>query len=140
MPEWLILAAVVFFALRLSRGSCSGWGSEVRRRIEGEAATERDRLRGKKCGPAFLTSGGEGSRTRRSVRVAGRGSPRRHWRERIPAPPSWGDRHGRTERLPRREESPLQALQRRFVDGAITVEEYERELDRLYRKGPLAGV
>ena len=32
-------------------------------------------------------------------------------------------------------ETPMESLQRRFVDGSLTVEEYERELDRLLRKG-----
>jgi uncharacterized membrane protein len=32
-------------------------------------------------------------------------------------------------------ESPMEALQRKYVDGSITVEEYEAELDRLYRPG-----
>lgn len=31
-----------------------------------------------------------------------------------------------------RVESPLETLQRRFIEGSIDVEEYERELDRLY--------
>jgi hypothetical protein len=30
-------------------------------------------------------------------------------------------------------ESPMEALQRRYVDGSLTVEQYEAELDRLYR-------
>jgi hypothetical protein len=38
-------------------------------------------------------------------------------------------------------ESPVDELKRRYVDGAITVEEYEAELDRLFRsrgRGPAA--
>jgi hypothetical protein len=54
-------------------------------------------------------------------------------------------RHDPPEPLPRaepappepvpaqREEAPLPALQRRFVEGQITLEEYERELDALPR-------
>ncbi|MFQ5678073.1 MAG: hypothetical protein ACE5HP_01280 [Gemmatimonadota bacterium] len=39
--------------------------------------------------------------------------------------------------MPRRalsapQETPLETLQRRFVDGRMTLEDYERELDRLY--------
>jgi uncharacterized membrane protein len=30
-------------------------------------------------------------------------------------------------------ETPMEALQRRYVDGSITVEQYEAELDKLYR-------
>ena len=30
-------------------------------------------------------------------------------------------------------ETPMEALQRRYVEGNITVEEYEAELDKLYR-------
>ena len=32
-----------------------------------------------------------------------------------------------------RAETPVESLQRRFVDGSITVDQYERELDRIYR-------
>jgi hypothetical protein len=32
-----------------------------------------------------------------------------------------------------RTETPMEALQRRYVEGALTVEEYEAELDRLLR-------
>jgi uncharacterized membrane protein len=35
---------------------------------------------------------------------------------------------------PPKAQSPMEALQRRYVDGSITVEEYERELDRMLRK------
>jgi hypothetical protein len=31
-------------------------------------------------------------------------------------------------------ETPMEALQRRYVEGAITVEQYEAELDKLYRR------
>jgi hypothetical protein len=30
------------------------------------------------------------------------------------------------------QQTPLEALQRRYVSGSITLEEYESELDRLY--------
>ena len=36
-------------------------------------------------------------------------------------------------RLSRRQETPLKALQRDFVDGAITMDEYERRLDAIER-------
>jgi hypothetical protein len=35
---------------------------------------------------------------------------------------------------PPRVETPMEALQRRYVEGSITVEQYERELDELFRK------
>ena len=31
-------------------------------------------------------------------------------------------------------ETPMEALQRRYVEGSITVEQYEAELDKLYRR------
>lgn len=34
---------------------------------------------------------------------------------------------------PPRVETPMEALQRKYVEGSITVEEYETELDKLYR-------
>lgn len=36
-------------------------------------------------------------------------------------------------------ETPMQSLQRRFVDGRITVEQYEAELDRLFAHSRRAG-
>jgi len=35
-------------------------------------------------------------------------------------------------------ETPMEALQRRYVEGEITVEEYEAGLDKLYRGGASA--
>lgn len=47
-------------------------------------------------------------------------------------PATRSDRAGASgEALPAAE-SPLDALQRRFVEGRIDVDQYERELDRLY--------
>jgi hypothetical protein len=47
------------------------------------------------------------------------------------------ERHEGRERLADRPqpitETPEDALRRRYVDGSITVEEYEAQLDRLYR-------
>lgn len=31
-------------------------------------------------------------------------------------------------------ETPMEALQRRYVEGNLTVEQYEAELDKLYRR------
>lgn len=71
---------------------------------------------------------GCGSRERRSSRRAasrrvGSGDRRRvrasRARNRVPA-------------APEQPESPLETLQRRFVEGAIDIERYEREVDRLY--------
>lgn len=50
-----------------------------------------------------------------------------------PAPPSVRAATGQT-----RQESPLQTLQRRFVDGGLSLEDYEHELDRLYKSEPLS--
>lgn len=116
MPEWLIFAVIIFFALRLSRGARCGWGGHARRRIEGRASGAEGRERG----PARLGTGDD-------LRA-----PQGHARPKPARRPA--------KRLPERQESPLEALQRRFVNGAMTVEEYERELDELYSKGPRARV
>ena len=117
MPEWLIFAAIIFFALRLSRGARCGWGGHARRRIEGRATGTE----GHERGPARLGAGDELGAPQPRARVE-------------PA------RVRRVPERPARQESPLEALQRRFVQGSMTVEEYERELDELYSKGPLARI
>ncbi|MGH7576149.1 MAG: hypothetical protein ACREM1_13615 [Longimicrobiales bacterium] len=43
-------------------------------------------------------------------------------------------RRGPDARAGRNAETPIQAAQRRFVEGATTVEEYEAELDRVLRE------
>ncbi len=40
---------------------------------------------------------------------------------------------GEPARLRQRRRSPLQELQQKFVEGKLTLAEYERELDRLER-------
>lgn len=49
------------------------------------------------------------------------------------------DRDRRSLRASPPTETPEEALKRKYVEGSITVEEYERQLDRLYRKDPPPG-
>lgn len=83
MPEWLILLAIIFVALR------------IRRRHRWHRGIREERLRA-------LRAGREAPGT--SAQAV----------------------------LPR--ETPLESLQRRFVAGSISVEQYEAELDRMLRR------
>lgn len=61
---------------------------------------------------------------------------RRRYREddEEPQPARLGDATAAQPARPiRPRETPVQRLQKRFVDGRITIEEYERELDHLDR-------
>ncbi len=111
---------ILFFVIFFGCGRMCGWGAkryrERHRRLEDTGgAQEDDRL------------------TRLEQRVKGRSDeagdrmlrPAMHWhekgRKREPAP------------VRREQPSPLEALQQRFVEGRMTLDEYERELDRLER-------
>jgi hypothetical protein len=116
MPDWVIWVAigVLFMSWRRSR-ACCGVGVK---RIRGH----RERMQGR--GRDRMTEGGM-SVNRPQPRLAG-------GRE------EWLDGNARHRSLngtlrANRRETPLEALQRKFVNGPMTLEQYEAELDQLDR-------
>lgn len=112
MPDWVIWVAigVLFMSWRRSQSCCRVETTRIGKRRE----RRRDRLTDARTtgmrAQARLASASEES-------SAGK-----------PQPGSWKAEGGTARR-----ESPLEALQRRFVRGSMTVEQYEAELDRLDR-------
>ncbi|UCC48924.1 MAG: hypothetical protein JSV41_01755 [Gemmatimonadota bacterium] len=116
---------ILFFVIFLGCGKMCGWGArkykERQRELESKRK-EEDRL-------ASLES-----RVRRlDDRVRGR--------DRLPRPAAFRRGEGtdadakeaEPARLRQRRRSPLQELQQKFIEGKLTLAEYERELDRLDR-------
>ena len=103
MPDWLIW--VVIAAVLSSCGRGCGWGVRRYRRLQ-QGDADEGRVRGPRARP-HLTHGVE-----ENVVASGR--------EPIEEPA-----------VSRPVETPLQALQRKFVIGAITLEQYEAEIDKL---------
>jgi uncharacterized membrane protein len=112
MPDWIIWVAiaVVFMSWRRSR-ACCGIGVT---RIRGHRERMRDRL-----------TDGEMTRVQSQPMLA---SGREEWLRGRPQPRS---RNG--EMKAARRETPLEMLQRKFVSGPMTLEQYEAELDKLER-------
>ncbi len=115
MPDWLIWVAIAaFFMSFRGRMSCRDGCDVGTRRIGQRSERMRKRLHDRGAagsrGQARLASGGERDPSR---------SPRQ--------------RSARTAARATRRESPLEALQRRFVSGTLTLEQYEAELDKLER-------
>jgi len=117
---------ILFFVIFLGCGKMCGWGArkykERQRELESKRKGEEDRL-------ASLES-----RVRQLDDRARR-------RERLPRPAAFRRGEG-TEadakevepaRLRQRRRTPLQELQQKFVEGKLTLAEYEQELDRLDR-------
>ncbi len=113
---------ILFFVIFFGCGRMCGWGAKRYRR--------RDRdLESSPSGESEQLSKLE-SRFKR-VRQRGRG------RDRLIRPAVLQD-HGREEkrepaRLKRDRLTPLQQLQKNFVEGRLSLSEYEREVDRLDR-------
>ncbi len=103
MPDWLIW--VVIAAVLSSCGGGCGWGVRRYRRLQHGDADE-GRVRGPRA-RRRLTRGVEENAAARA-------------REPMEEPA-----------VSRPVETPLQALQRKFVNGAITLEQYEAEIDKL---------
>ena len=108
MPDWLIWLAAFWFLFGCGTGCRRVWH---RRRLGAAAGPgEGNTLQAGQADPAIAASIPAGSPS--SGVLPGSG-----------APPVAG-----------RSETALESLQRRFVDGAITLKQYEAELDRLDRK------
>lgn len=108
MPDWLIVVIVVLLAAGCAGGCRRAWG---RLRASGDRGSlPREAGGGAGAGRDVRGEGGTGGEAR-------------------------GETRGETDRGQGagepREETPLEALQRRFVEGEMTLEEYERAIDRL---------
>jgi hypothetical protein len=112
MPDWVIWVAIAVFFMSWRRSrACCGMGVT---RLRGHRERMRDRM----------TNGGvTGSHSQ--PRLA---SGREEWLGGNPQPRS---RSGKVKAT--RRETPLEALQRKFVSGPMTLEQYEAELDKLER-------
>jgi hypothetical protein len=113
MPDWLIWMVIAFAIM--------GCGRSCGRRMHGYGRYHRERMRDRReemraVGPRARTQLADGPPEWEHTSVSQR--PRKAASS--PAPP------------PRRE-TPLQALQRRFVDGSLSLEQYESEVDKLKR-------
>jgi hypothetical protein len=116
---------ILFFVIFLGCGKMCGWGArkykERQRELESKRKDE-DRL-------ASLEA-----RVRRL-------SDRTQARDRLPRPATFRRAEGKQAEakeaepahLRQRRRTPLQELQQKFIEGKLTLAEYERELDRLDR-------
>ncbi len=108
---------ILFFFVFFGCGKMCGWGAKIYR--------NRDRD----------LEEGEESRRDRLSRLESRVRERDERARLRPTPMiSRGGRRGpEPSRAERRQKTPLQDLQERFIEGRLTLSEYERELDRLER-------
>ncbi|UCF21179.1 MAG: hypothetical protein JSU87_07270 [Gemmatimonadota bacterium] len=130
---------VLFFVIFLGCGRMCGWGARRYRHRRRELES------GCGCGPGARQSG-----DRRSEREAYRREDEHRLsnlearvkklgerqRDRLPRPAAMSEptaREREPEPVVRKATSRLQELQQKFVDGRLTLQEYERELDRLER-------
>ena len=108
MPDWMIWMVIAFAIMGCSRG-CG-------RAVQGYGRRHRERM----------------SDRREEMRTVGAGAHP----QLAEGPPEWATPSARTprQRAPSRpRETPLQALQRRFVEGSLSLEQYESEVDKLER-------
>lgn len=112
MPDWVIWVAigVLFMSWRRSR-ACCGMGVT---RIRGHRERMRDRM----------TNGDTTSMESQPMLASGR----EEW---LGGNPQTRSRNGELKAT--RRETPLEVLQRKFVSGPMTLEQYEAELDKLER-------
>lgn len=107
---------ILFFAIFFGCGRMCGW--RVRRYVEGRRGPDEVG-----CCEEESLAAGPGSRRAELGAGGMRDAMYRRDEEREPE----------VARLKRSQGTPLQQLQQRFIDGRITLEEYEREIDRLER-------
>ncbi|MEE9578696.1 MAG: hypothetical protein V3W24_03900 [Gemmatimonadota bacterium] len=109
MPDWVIWVAIAVFLMNC-RGGCRLGAN----RIRGHRERMRDRM-----------TDGDMTRTQSHPRLA---SGREEWLGGNPQP-----RSRNAEVKTTRRETPLAVLQRKFVSGPMSLEQYEAELDKLDR-------
>ncbi len=135
MPDWVIWVVIGVVLMNVRGRCCMGW-----RRVRGRREHAADRL----AEGTGRTAAEQTARPRLAERAGGTAAELtarpRLARGQNGAPDSAAAR-GRQPALRARSrnrrdavpETPLQALQRRFVSGALTMEQYEAELDKLAR-------
>lgn len=106
---------ILFFFVFFGCGKMCGWGAKKYR--------NRDR---------DLEEGSE-SRDDRLSRLESRVRERDERASLHPTPMMSSSERREPSHAVRRQKTPLQDLQQRFVEGRLTLSEYERELDRLER-------
>ncbi|MEE8594652.1 MAG: hypothetical protein V3T25_02170 [Gemmatimonadota bacterium] len=109
MPDWVIWVAIAVFLM-----NCRGGCRLGAKRIRGHRDRMRDRM-----------TNGEMTGMESQPRLA---SGREEWLGGNPQP-----RSPNAEVRTTRRETPLEVLQRKFVRGPMTLEQYEAELDKLGR-------
>ncbi len=107
MPDWLIWLAAFWLLFGCGAGCRRAWSH--RRLRSGASAADANALPSGSSDPATAHAVPPGSSSEEMS--ADNAAP-------VPAEP----------------QTALESLQRRFVDGALTLEQYEAELDRLDRK------
>lgn len=128
MPEWVIWVVIGVVLMNVRGRCCMGWRRVKGRRDAADRLTER----------TGGTSAEQTARPRLAERAGGTAAdltarPRlaRGQNGALGRQPALRARsRNRRDAVP---ETPLQALQRRFVSGALTMEQYEAELDKLAR-------
>ncbi len=134
MFDFLFL--VLFFVIFLGVGKMCGWGARKHR-------DQRRELESRCCGPRASKRGDrevgrradEDQLSNLEARVR-RLDDRQRRRDQLIRPAMHrGPADREREPTPVRQKAPsrLQELQQKFVDGQLTLQEYERELDRLER-------
>lgn len=118
MPEWLIIAVVVLLMLRVVRGGC-GWAGISGRRTIGCGTTRRFARRAEHPLEQRV-----GRRTFSAERTTAGLAAGRVFSERADRP-SGGEPGARVAPRP---ESAEDRLRRDFVEGKLTLEEYEERL------------
>ena len=130
---------VLFFVIFLGCGKMCGWGARKYR-------DHRRELESGCCGPGARKHSDswlkresghkedEDQLSNLEARVRRLGD-RQRGRDQLIQPASYRGKDSEREPVPARRKAPsrLQELQQKFVDGRLTLQEYERELDRLER-------
>ena len=112
---------VMFFAIFFGCGRMCGWGA--RRYVDRRSIDETGKDAGKDAGKYYMSGSGRAE--------IGDGASDRHMSDAMNRG-GWEEKRA-TSTVGLSRDTPLQKLQKKFVEGRLTMEEYERELDHLDR-------
>lgn len=116
---------ILFFVIFVGCGRMIGWGARKHR--------ERHRMLDGCCGPEAEEGGQEDRLSKLESRVRARERARRD-QDRLLRPATFRrgeEREREPARMKEKTPSQLEILQQKFIEGRLSMEEYERELDRL---------